>query len=207
MPGPPNVWRQWRAQRVHCTPGLGGRLCGSGDRVRLGTTKGQNGGYEEKSGNERAPYDDPPQRANAEDPCGREVSGVVSDKDGVALRLSWLWPKDADYVGRCRKPMRRWNADRAKLDNHSEWGPAMLDRHDGAVYYGRKGLSRPLPKVVADEKRYGRERCDGEGSEDERESAAACHTKMRLKIERAAFPARLTSGVSGERSESTARRG
>ena len=22
----PNVWRQWRAQRVHCTPGLGGGL-------------------------------------------------------------------------------------------------------------------------------------------------------------------------------------
>ncbi len=21
--GPPNVWRQWRAKRVHCTPGLG----------------------------------------------------------------------------------------------------------------------------------------------------------------------------------------
>jgi len=25
-PRPPNVWRQWRAQRVHCTPGLGGSL-------------------------------------------------------------------------------------------------------------------------------------------------------------------------------------
>ena len=23
---PPNVWRQWRAQRVHCTPGLGHAL-------------------------------------------------------------------------------------------------------------------------------------------------------------------------------------
>ena len=23
---PPNVWRQWRAQRVHCTPGLGDAL-------------------------------------------------------------------------------------------------------------------------------------------------------------------------------------
>ena len=26
----PNVWRQWRAQRVHCTPGLGWRLNDAG---------------------------------------------------------------------------------------------------------------------------------------------------------------------------------
>ena len=28
MVSPPNVWRQWRAKRVHCTPGLGGGRCG-----------------------------------------------------------------------------------------------------------------------------------------------------------------------------------
>ena len=30
---PPNVWRQWRAQRVHCTPGLGFGLL-SGELLR-----------------------------------------------------------------------------------------------------------------------------------------------------------------------------
>ena len=29
---PSNVWRQWRAQRVHCTPGLGGRRKGDDRR-------------------------------------------------------------------------------------------------------------------------------------------------------------------------------
>ena len=39
----PNVWRQWRAKRVHCTPGLGGR----------------------RKGDDRGGYDNPPQGAGS----------------------------------------------------------------------------------------------------------------------------------------------
>ena len=44
----PNVWRQWRAQRVHCTPGLGSRTSGRSCRGPLARRAAKGRSTEEK---------------------------------------------------------------------------------------------------------------------------------------------------------------
>ena len=182
----PNVWRQWRAQRVHCTPGLGTDVNGP-NACRRGGRK-----WRSRRGG-RPAWRPRPTNAYAK-------PGIVGGTAPPPLVL-----RDGSACCRRAGPVKaqmpclpRCELSNAAVEKAAAMRVAAIDEGDAphrvAPVVGAQAEDRVVAAALIDVaglQREPRESPSWRPSHDLHRRLVRC----------------LTSGVSGERSESTARRG